>query len=192
LGQYVCARTAASERFALAQKECDFWNMSNGLVVLSSLDLAEGRVARAQERLQSSADIFRRRSVGLIAGWIDALLVYIAREQGQPEKARQYLCRALRTSAKVGGFFPAIYALPAAALLLGDEGQVEEAIELYALASHYPFVANSRWFADVAGREIALASTALSPERVDAARERGRARDLWATVEELLAELEER
>ena len=34
-----------------------------------------------------------------------------------------------------------------------------------------------------------MASTALPTESVDAAKERGRARDLWATVEELLDEL---
>jgi len=51
-------------------------------------------------------------------------------------------------------------------------------------------VANSRWFEDVAGREIAAAAEALPPEVVAAAQERGRARDLWATVEELLDELQ--
>ena len=67
---------------------------------------------------------------------------------------------------------------------------VERAVELYALASRYPFVANSCWFEDVAGRHIASAATALSPDVVDAAKERGRARDLWTTAEDLLAELE--
>jgi hypothetical protein len=52
-------------------------------------------------------------------------------------------------------------------------------------------VANSRWFEDVAGRHIAAAAAAqLPPDAVAAAQERGRVRDLWATVEQLLAELE--
>ena len=50
------------------------------------------------------------------------------------------------------------------ALLLADEGQVERAVELYALASRYPFVANSRWFEDVAGSQITAAVAANLPE----------------------------
>ena len=86
--------------------------------------------------------------------------------------------------------------LPALSLLLaGESGRptpdVERAVELYALASRHPFVGNSSWFADVAGRHIAAASAALSPEALDAAEARGRTRDLVATAQELLAELEE-
>jgi hypothetical protein len=57
------------------------------------------------------------------------------------------------------------------------------------VASRYPHVANSRWFEDVAGKHIAAAA-GLPSDVFAAAQERGQARDLWATVEELLAELE--
>ncbi|MBN2390702.1 MAG: hypothetical protein JXR84_08265 [Anaerolineae bacterium] len=84
-----------------------------------------------------------------------------------------------------------MYALPASALLLADQGKVERAVEIYALASRHPFVANSCWFEDVAGRHIAAVAAKLPPEVVVAAQERGRARDLQATVLELLEELGE-
>jgi hypothetical protein len=61
-------------------------------------------------------------------------------------------------------------------------------VELYALASRYPLVANSRWFEDVVGQHIAAAAATLPPERVVAAQARGQARDLVATVSELLEE----
>jgi hypothetical protein len=64
-------------------------------------------------------------------------------------------------------------------------------VELYALASRYPLVANSRWFEDVAGRHIAAVAASLPPDVVAAAQARGRARDLEATVTELLVELGE-
>jgi hypothetical protein len=80
--------------------------------------------------------------------------------------------------------------LPAIALLLADQGEKERALELYALASRAPYVANSRWFEDIAGRYIAAVAASLPPEVVAAAQGRGRARDLDATAEELLAELE--
>jgi hypothetical protein len=64
-------------------------------------------------------------------------------------------------------------------------------VELYALASRYPVVANSQWYEDVAGKQIAAVAATLPPDVVAAAQERGRARDLEATVAELLAELGE-
>ena len=39
-------------------------------------------------------------------------------------------------------------------LLLADQGENERGVELYALASRYPFVAKSRWFEDVVGQQI--------------------------------------
>jgi hypothetical protein len=82
-------------------------------------------------------------------------------------------------------------AVTAIALLLADRGEAARAVELYALASRYPVVANSRWYEDVVGRHIAAAARALPPDVVAAAEARGRARALEATVRELLAELEE-
>jgi hypothetical protein len=73
---------------------------------------------------------------------------------------------------------------------MADRGEKERAVELYGLASRYEFVANSRWFEDVAGRRIAAFAATLPPEVVAAAQKRGRARDLDATAKELLAELE--
>ena len=62
-------------------------------------------------------------------------------------------------------------------------------VELYALAASYPFVGKSRWFEDVAGKEIAAAAEGLPPEVVAAAQQHGRARDLWETAKELAVEL---
>jgi hypothetical protein len=112
---------------------------------------------------------------------------------GQLPEARAHLREALQVSAEIRDVFTPLYALPVAALLLADEDgrstpDVERAVELYALASRYGYVANSRLWEDIAGREIAAAAAALPPDVVAAAQERGRARDLWATVEKLLAE----
>jgi hypothetical protein len=84
---------------------------------------------------------------------------------------------------------PALFGLVAAARLLADEGENERAVELYALASRYPFVANSRWFEDVAGVQITALAATLPEAVITAARRRGRERELDATVRELLSEL---
>ena len=79
--------------------------------------------------------------------------------------------------------------LPVMDLFLAHQGERERAVELYALASRYNRVANSQWYEDVIGKHIAAVAATLPPDVVAAAQERGRTRDLWATAEELLAEL---
>ena len=50
-------------------------------------------------------------------------------------------------------------------------------------------VADSRWFKEIAGKHVVAAAAALPPDVVAAAQERGRARDLDATAQELLEAL---
>ena len=78
-----------------------------------------------------------------------------------------------------------LYALVGIALLTAEEGEAQRAVELYALAGKYPFVGESRWFADAFGHRIQAASACLPPATIEAARECGRYRDLWDTAEEL-------
>jgi hypothetical protein len=159
---------------------------------LGAVALAGAAYGDAQKLSQESVRIFQelgdvqglhlaRRHLGMAAWGL-----------GQRRWARQHLYEALQTMFQVRDVRASIGALPAVTLLLFDEGQLERAVELYALASRYPFVANSRWFEDVAGKHIAAVAATLPTEVVAAAQERGRARDLWATAEELLAELEGR
>ena len=103
--------------------------------------------------------------------------------------ARQHLCHALEIAQESGVVLPLLWALPATALLLAGEGESERAVELYALASRFPLVAKSRWFADVAGNTLSEVAAALPAERVAVLQERSRTRDLEATVAELLSEL---
>jgi hypothetical protein len=110
---------------------------------------------------------------------------------GEPAQAQEYLCQALQRATDTRNATSLIEALPAAALVLADAGEsargaAERAVELYALASRYPYIANSRWFEDVVGVHIAAVAETLAPDIVAAAQERGRARDLWATADELI------
>ena len=58
------------------------------------------------------------------------------------------------------------------------------------LVRRSPFVANSKWFEDAAGRELESLATILPPEVAAAARERGQRLELWPVAEALLNELE--
>ena len=84
---------------------------------------------------------------------------------------------------------PVMYGLPVAALLLVDQGEVERAVEAYACASRYGFVANSRWFEDVAGQQLQTMTASLPAEVLDSAQERGRLQDWGVMAAELLSEL---
>jgi hypothetical protein len=123
-------------------------------------------------------------------GWALADLAVAARGLGDLCQARRHLGEALRMSTAIQGQLPLTFALPATALFLADQDQVERAVELYALALHCFPVAHSRWFEDVFGQHIAAAAGALPLAVVAAAQERGGAGDLEARVQELLVEQE--
>jgi tetratricopeptide (TPR) repeat protein len=112
---------------------------------------------------------------------------YAARGVGEHAQARKYLHQALQRAIDFKDAVSLIQTLPVSALVLADV--VERAVEIYALSSRYPHVANSRWYEDVAGKHIAAIAATLPPDVVAAAQERGKARDLWETAEELLDEL---
>jgi hypothetical protein len=103
-------------------------------------------------------------------------------------EARQQFIAALAWAREARRLRGLTVALGGLALLQAKAGDPERAVELYALASRYPFVAQSRWFEDVIGRRLAVMAASLAPEVLSAARERGQARDLDASVEELMSE----
>jgi hypothetical protein len=152
--------------------------------------LAEGVHGDAHQFLQEG--VIWRRKIGhpIDLPGLLAVLGCAARERGQPSDAERHLIEALEIVREHGVYLMLMYAFPLAALLLADRGEVERAVEMYALALKYPFVANSQWFEDVAGKQIAAAAATLSSDVVAAARERGRARDVGSTVVGLLAEFE--
>ena len=118
------------------------------------------------------------------------MLGYADRGQGGSHQAWRRLREALSAAVERRFYLSLVTGLPAVALLLLDVGETERAVELYALASCHGYVANSRWFEDVAGKEIAAVAASLPPDVLAAAQERGKARDLWETAGELVKELE--
>ena len=188
-GLYKQARV--SEQTALALfRELNRWGTTVSLRLLGQIALAEGAYAEAQRRLQESAAI--SRELGRPDELCDALsgLGCVAHRLGHTFEAQEHLRAALRIAVETPERGSLTRVLSAVAPFLADRGMKERAVELYALALLYPLAAISRWFEDVAGRQIAAVAATLPPEMVAAAQERGRALDLSATVKELLTELE--
>jgi predicted ATPase/DNA-binding SARP family transcriptional activator len=163
-----------------------------GQVLLGAEALAGARFWEARQRLHESIAAHTEVPFWPMLGCPGmgqelALLGFAARGLGDGGQARRRVREALSKAVEHHLFLPIITALSAAALLLIDAGDAERGVEVYALVSRYPHVANSKWFEDVAGKEIAAVAESLPPEVVAAAQERGRARDLWEMAEELLS-----
>lgn len=189
LGRYEEARNQAEAGLELTRAHGPRFCVGLNLVLLGCLDLAEGDFVSALRHLQHGIAVNRDCGQTDDVSWNHALLALAARGHGDIPEARRHLLEACQIAVDLGVVPPLLWALPVAALLLADGGQCERAVEIYALASRYPLVANSRWFEDVAGSHLAAIADTL-PAAVGAeAKERGQARDLPAAAEGLLIEL---
>jgi len=194
LGQYEQARTHAQTALARVRKARTPFRVGHALLMFGSVALAEEAHTEAQQLLQESVAVFREIGTPADLGWAIAVSSYAVRSLGQVSRAQRYLCEALRILTEIRNVAALLYVLPAAALLLADAGQSagsnrERAVELYTLALRYPFVAKSRWFADVAGNQLAAVAATLPAERVAVLEESGQSLDLETTAAELLTEL---
>lgn len=188
-GAYDAARIQGKGTVALAQEVGWGRGIRYGKLVLGMAALVQGDFAEAHRTLQDV--LLDPREFVDDPGHVDgsAWLGLAARGLDRRVEAWQHLTSALDSACKRQQFNELMAALAGIALLLADEGETKRAIELYALASRYPFVANSHWFEDVVGQHIGAVGATLPPQIAAAAQERGRSRELEATVGELSAEL---
>ncbi len=194
LGSYEDACNQAKQALQLLEdvkhSGADSW-IATAIEILARVNLAEGSYLAAEEMFQKSLATFQSHGSNWDISQTVALSGYAARGLGQTSLAKERLGEALKIAVEGRFFLILVHILPGIALLFADQGEVERAVELYALASTQGIVANSKWFDDIAGDEIAAAAEELPPEVVEAAKARGRELDLWETAENLLVELEE-
>jgi tetratricopeptide (TPR) repeat protein len=187
LGRYEEARAQAE--MVTTQAVSHPYQLGTTQRALGWVALVEEKYTEAQQWIQESLASFRR--IGK-REWIARSLAALGRASfglGNRSKAQQHLYEALEIAVEIGAFIPLQYIMPIVSLLLADQGEVERAIELYSLALCHPFVSNSQLFEDIAGRHIAALATSLPSDVVEAAKARGRAREMWETASELLEEL---
>lgn len=190
LGNYQAARNQTQHALDLFQEHKFFYTRTFSLTaieILGSINLVERSFNKASERFQECLQVTHLTDG---VGKARACLGYAARGLKEASQARSHFWDALALSIQATRFLPLIYTIPGIALLYIDQGKVEQAVELYALASKLDIVANSKWFAGIAGDEIAAVAQKLPACVVKAAKARGRAQDLWETGQKLLEELE--
>ncbi|HEX6384642.1 MAG TPA: BTAD domain-containing putative transcriptional regulator [Anaerolineae bacterium] len=188
-GQYQPARRQAASGLLVVKAVGSRDDEAALYGVLGQLALVESSYAEAQAAFAKSGEIFRENQYRPF-DFSPAGLGYTACRLGQLQEAHQHLVEALASALAVKTYGPTLFALPGVALLLALTGSAARAVEIWALARCHSFVANSRWFEAVAGRELKAVAASLPPEIAEAALERGRTLDLWQTAAALLAELE--
>jgi tetratricopeptide (TPR) repeat protein len=188
-GEYRAARIKAEEIVSLAREVSWVRGICYGKLVLGEVALVNGAFAQSYQLLQESLIDPRRVADDPHDVNQSAWMGLAARGLERRSEAWRCLVSTLDWTSKYHQFMELMVALAGIALLLADEDEAERAVELYALASRHPFVANSRWFEDVIGRHIAAVAATLPPHVAAETRERGRARESEATVGELSAEL---
>ena len=185
-GSYEQARALAQTCLSMAQESGSWREIGICFWVLGGVATAEKAYTVAQGWLQESIVVLEKVGMPDVLGAALATAGYAAWGAGRWNQAREFLARALHTAETTHSRGAFLLTLPGVALLMIGCGEVEHAIELYALATSHPLLATARWFEDIAGRYIAEASAGLAPELVSAAQDRGRARDLDRTVQEAL------
>jgi tetratricopeptide (TPR) repeat protein len=154
--------------------------------------LAQGQLDRARGQLEEGAHILRQIASRDYLCLALPALAYTYTIQGDLSQASKAILETIKTALELEAALYMAPGLAAAALLLRSKEEVERAVELYALACREPYVANSRWYYDVVGRELQAAAASLPPDFADSAQERGWKLDMWQTAAQLLTELEMR
>jgi tetratricopeptide (TPR) repeat protein len=189
LALYEEARELSADARSLYTEIGDREGMAVSIWGLAEIALAEQAYGDAKDLLDVSVIDLREIGQRVFLSQALAELASAERALGQLPEAQFHLREALQIAAGIEAQQPKLFSVAHFALHLAARGQFERAVELYALASRYPYIGNSRFWDDVAGKRIAAAADHLPPDAVAAAQERGRTRDLDATVAELVAEL---
>lgn len=188
LGQKELARLMGEQGLASFRKLGSERGIGYALLSLGSVELAQHQENEAERLLRECLTIYREIGQRDELAQALALLAYAAQRAEHFAKAAQYLHEALQIASEIRAFMPMMLALPVTALLALTRGQDERAVELFALAWRYPFVANSRWFEELAGASLAARAANLSPDRRATAHTQSHNLDLEQTVAEILAE----
>jgi hypothetical protein len=173
----------------LAQARDDQAATGYALIVLGWVALVRKSYGAALRLFQESTEQCQNIEQKDMVSWGLAFMGYTDCGLHQLTRARQHLHRALEVAQAVQSSVAYKFILSGVALLMANLGEGIRAIEFYALASRYPMIANSQWFADTVGRYITVLADTLPSDVVAQAGKDGQARDLDETLTALLKEL---
>ena len=109
----------------------------------------------------------------------------------QSDRALEHIQSCMQKGLEISSSLVLIPTFGTVALYLDNQGDLERAVEIYALASRYPWIDKSQWYHDVIEGPLTTLTASLSPTVIATAQKRGRERDLENIVQELLVDLRE-
>jgi predicted ATPase len=185
--EYEECKQLLQESFAIYEEIGNVSAMAWVLSELSELANRLGEYAEAMQLAQKSVPLAKRCRDRTLVPWTLRVLGRAACGMGDLGGAKRYFRQALETAMTERATPFVLATFDGIAMLLAAEGERERALELSSLILHHPAI----WQAikDSAASLVAELEAELPPDVVAAAQERGRARDLEATVAELLVEL---
>ncbi|MEZ4618446.1 MAG: tetratricopeptide repeat protein [Caldilineaceae bacterium] len=189
LGRYRDARKLVCQGLEIANVHKSPRLMGDTLRMLGQIELAERRFSEASTHLHESIAALRTIDQLGSLGWSLATLGYVAYFMGNLPTARSHLREALQIAKETTAFFPLLMAMPACALLYLAQEEPARTLELYALATRYPLVANSCWFAEIVGRSITNTAGRLHPHLQETAYRPECIADPWAVAAIILDDL---
>jgi predicted ATPase/predicted Ser/Thr protein kinase len=187
LEQYGQAKQLGQESLAIFREIGDLFGVETAVGNLGELANVLGEYAEAIQLAQECLTISRKIDEPSGIAWALRILGDAACGLGDLPGARRYHHQALEVVTTIGQKFYVPLNLVGIAALLAEQDDKEKALELLALVTNHRF--SWQWAKDQAAPLIAQLEAELPPEVVEAAHDRGRARDLDATVVELLDEL---
>jgi tetratricopeptide (TPR) repeat protein len=185
-GQYELARGNLGKSLELGRNDGFQRETAASLWSLGCIALVEASPVEAQPLFQESLAIYRQIGHQDELSWALSMDAFCYIASGQVELATSRLVEALQIAGLIRGYFSALFALAVGALWLGAQGQAEKALQVYTLAATQPIFANSAWFHQVLDKSIINYTEGLPAASAESARERGRQRQLWPTLAELL------
>ena len=186
LGHYEIAQALAQEGFTSRQKIKDPRGIGLSLLAQGCIAIVREDYSDAQQVLEQAVNTYRSIEQQDELGSALALLGIANYKAGQADQSQRHLLEALEIGIRIHAALSVFYGLSGLALLQASFGDVEKALEIYAIAACYGYVSNSRWFEDVIENEINSSAENLPSNVTEAARAKGQARDLWNTAKEIV------
>jgi tetratricopeptide (TPR) repeat protein len=178
-GEHAQATEYSQESIAISKEIGLIPFVAVGLCGLGALAELQGDYAEAARLIEESLVWYPTRSTGVLRGWV-------ALGTGDLQAAERCFYGSLRSAVKAQWVRQVLHALTGLAHLSARTGKPEDALEILALVLGHP--ATHQEFKSRATGLQAELTAELPPEVAEAAKERGRARELDATVAELLSE----
>ena len=187
-GEYVAAREVNTQVLNTAQRVGNLALVGHANLHLGMIELANGAYNLAHQHLERSVHACRTAGVLPFLSLALCFQGYAKRGLGNPVAAAQCLDKALRLGLEIRAEWPLRAGIELWALLLADDGNLLHALALYFFVK--PFVVRGKWQEDLVDLPLKIATAHMADDEVATAQQRGEARTLLTTVDEILAEIE--